>query len=132
MPIRVPAPKIGDRARSFLFKRPHVTPDEMLRERNEGAFADLERMRERFIRLNRKLQVSCSVDGSAMPLELCLASCEQVNCSGMNVDNLKGPNETKSELVNDIIKLQRIVNILYHGHDDGKEKERDTAGKGDG
>ena len=127
IPVRVPAPKKVISPTSFLYRKSVSPPDEMLRQRNEFTFADLIKMRERFQRLGRKILIDCGKDGSLIPIEMCLANCQQVGCVSLQIDNIKGKEESKSDVLNDIIKLQRIVNILYHGHDDGKEEERDPA-----
>lgn len=135
--VRIPYPKdILAKATSFLWHKPDHVPhilltDDELRDRDPHVFEQLEVLRDRFRRAGRSNMMQCAKFKQQIHIEACMAYCPG-DCRYFDVAQLLGDKDTIQELIDDVIKLQRVINILHHRLTCGeKETKDDDATKSD-
>lgn len=82
-------------------------------------FEDLQTLKEKFKKKGRKISIYCMKAKHICSIETCICRCKK-KCEAMNFRNLVGQGEGPSEYIDDFIRLQRLVNMIY-----GTVRERD-------
>lgn len=118
-PVRVPAPK---KRRLIYTKQSNRWPtEEELKIANEKVYNQLLSLRETFLQRGRNVVTTCKCFG-LITIEQCLSHCAD-DCDGFDPKEVLGERDTMYDLLLDIVKLQRLVNILYNGFDLEKRQQ---------
>lgn len=75
-------------------------------------FEELQNLKEKFLKKGRKISIYCLKAKHICSIETCLCRCKN-KCESLNFRNLVGPEEGPSEYIDDFIRLQRLVNLIY-------------------
>lgn len=77
-------------------------------------YAELQDLKDKFIKKGRKTGIHCfkSRDNHISSLEVCICRCKK-KCDQLSIRNLVAPSEGPAEFMDDFIKFQRLVNIIY-------------------
>lgn len=77
-------------------------------------YKELDELRKKFLEKGRKTGIYClhSKDHHVSDLAVCICRCRK-KCSQLSIRNIAGPGEGASDVIDDFIKFQRLVNIIY-------------------
>lgn len=112
----------------MIVRKPEFEPQYFLKIPNKEKYPDLfqklKTLREKFLRMNRKISLHCPYEEAKeyRSLETCLVRCTR-QCEQMKIDNLKGPIDSKQEMYNDLVEYQRLANMIY-----GTMRQKDIFG----
>ena len=82
-------------------------------DRDPALFAELVALRESFIKKERAVSIRCPKEAlTFVSLETCFSKCSK-RCSQLDLNKMMGPYDEKSEYFQDLLKFQRLVNVLY-------------------
>ena len=91
------------------------------KDKDPNIYKKYQELRQRFIECGRNMSVYCTGQRNhQVALEVCICRCKK-KCNNLNLRYLVGKNEGMYEYMNDFLKLQRLVNILY-----GTVRKRDV------
>jgi len=84
------------------------------KEKVPELFHEMKTLEEKFLRLGRRLAITCLDEPSRhyKPLQFCFCRCKK-KCENFNLKNIIGPIDDEYECLKDILKLQRISNLIY-------------------
>jgi len=77
-------------------------------------YQEMTELRESFLKKGRKLGIHClhSRDHHISDLAICICRCKK-KCEQLSIRNIAAPGEGPRDVMDDFIKFQRLVNIIY-------------------
>ena len=82
-------------------------------EKNPEIFEQLKNLREQFFKKGRKISIRCHQNsGQYVSLDTCLARCG-LRCAELDANKIKGENDNVADFFRDLLKYQRLVNVIY-------------------
>ena len=113
-PVIVRRPrKNGKQPRVYkIYKTP-----EKIQEQSKASYPDeyeeLQKLKNKFLALGRRLKIRCEKNNEVVQIEDCILCNEK--CPRYDLESLLGPDDNLAELMEDLVRLHRLVDVVFLG-----------------